>query len=572
MKKHIYLLALLAIVLATGCSDPLLDEEAPEHIAAASQSAGVTRSDAILYHEATSTWMRPIVDPYRLEHMQRACDNLAAAEAASTLSGVQRKRFAATRLASTHYHVRIYPKTEEEQWELEQDKDITVGYIPFDYAGLPLSELSGRQAVAAENVYPDERRYTITHEGYMTVHGPAPTETIVLPALYAVWPCTKPFPQDMDYEILYDVFLPEAAAATAARSRMSCDAPLDTEQLDLLEQEALALVFGRQKAVIPPPVNISFTGKITQLDKFLHREVPLANLQIRFQYGSNTMTTYTRDDGSFTILFKNSPVNTLFSCVFINDKWKITEEDSTKPITVINRIEDVDQCNFSLDFLTSPFVEIHRAVNFFYNGSHTVPKWYYEAGMRLIACPYEKKDVSGEFYYFNNKAAYIKIYTANKSDPQYKIPAVFHEMGHFIQYSMQGFGKFHLSRNLLIESYASYVGWYLGKRYYSTLGYTDKDHNPQGRQDWTKTQEKYADYSPLFVDLVDEYDQSLVDYRYNKDEIKNIPASVIDRLARECTTWWEYERVLTEYAGVYFSAEEMNDYLAPYRYFLNRRS
>lgn len=42
---------------------------------------------------------------------------------------------------------------------------------------------------------------SVTSDDYETVHGPNKPFTVDLPILYAVQPCDKPFPEDMDYEI-----------------------------------------------------------------------------------------------------------------------------------------------------------------------------------------------------------------------------------------------------------------------------------------------------------------------------------------------------------------------------------
>ena len=91
----------------------------------------------------TQSWIRPQNDPYRLENFQQAYDNIVSGEskivrasdefAASARS--VRKEFSATaktqlKLKATHYALKIFPKTEEEQRSLELDEQIKIAYRP----------------------------------------------------------------------------------------------------------------------------------------------------------------------------------------------------------------------------------------------------------------------------------------------------------------------------------------------------------------------------------------------------------------------------------------------------------
>lgn len=172
----------------------------------------------------TQSWIRPQNDPYRLENFQQAYDNIVSGEskivrasdefAASARS--VRKEFSATaktqlKLKATHYALKIFPKTEEEQRSLELDEQIKIAYTPFNYTSLPdeatqsLVFSKSRTQFCEED---EERRYSVTYEGGMIKDGPVEPVTIILPVLYAVWPVEKTFPVEMDFEILYEVFLP----------------------------------------------------------------------------------------------------------------------------------------------------------------------------------------------------------------------------------------------------------------------------------------------------------------------------------------------------------------------------
>ncbi len=85
-----------------------------------------TRSlDGAVYNEVVDAWMVPQADPYTLENFPKAYDKLAAQKSTQTLSKAQAAEFAASKkLAPTHYALKIYPKTEAEQWQVEMMEDV----------------------------------------------------------------------------------------------------------------------------------------------------------------------------------------------------------------------------------------------------------------------------------------------------------------------------------------------------------------------------------------------------------------------------------------------------------------
>ena len=77
-------------------------------------------------------------------------------------------------------------------------------------------------------------------------------------------------------------------------------------------------------------------------------------------------------------------------------------------------------------------------------------------------------------------------------------------------------------------------------------------------------------YSPLFVDLRDNYNQCerLNNSRYANDAIKNVPYSLINKLARE-SSWTGVKKVLREHiSSGYYTETQLNDFLVQWdKYF-----
>jgi hypothetical protein len=124
---------------------------------------------------------------------------------------------------------------------------------------------------------------------------------------------------------------------------------------------------------------------------------------------------------------------------------------------------------------------------------------------------------------------------------------------------------------LLQESFASYVGWYLTEKYYAELGYTKspgEDISGQDRQSWTSSVSgSMGYYSPLFVDLVDAFDQSSLYMAYNRDEIKSVHYATIMRIARESSNWTSCKSILREDPG-----QDWDTFMAPYDLWYQNRT
>ena len=77
------------------------------------------------------------------------------------------------------------------------------------------------------------------------------------------------------------------------------------------------------------------------------------------------------------------------------------------------------------------------------------------------------------------------------------------------------------------------------------------------RQYWAPHSSDY--YSPIFVDLTDDYNQ------YNlTDTITGVPASVIDNMGAQCTSVLQCKTHMSNYVGTYLTSSELNLYYSYY--------
>ncbi|MDR2890483.1 MAG: hypothetical protein LBV18_02620 [Alistipes sp.] len=531
-----------------------------------------------------------------MENFRAAYARLASGNSTQSLTRAEAAEFSdPEKLQPTHYALKIYPKGEEEQWKIELMEDVKVAYMPFDYVGLTEDEVenlpgtktrTGDSGVVAsdEAVFPGSYRYTVTYTDLESTEGPVPDETYILPILYAVWPIDKPLPEDMEYEVDYEVFLPRYDEASTRAQGLSAGT------LQALEGEAISLALGisvPERTATRANTIRTLTGYARFEDVFFWEqptwtksaELPMPNLKVRFQLGSSIWDTYTQSTGDFSIT-QAIPLAAECKHIFQHPKWKITSENSTSPITHSIGMSNKGYC---LTYVSLQEATMHVAVNYFYNESHPIRTWSYDAGIRLRAV--NRNGGSQGLGYFSwdrndRNPAEITIfndYIASSWEPNELISTVLHELGHFIHYGKRGgkhaiFSKVH---GLIVESFASYVGWCLTENYYYnhldwTRPYVGYQLSHQGRQTWSQTSTGSV-YSPLFVDLFDTYDQDPLNINsYNKDPINGFLHSIMREIGIECNTWSQVKTKLQQNVGMYCTQAELNTFVAPYDYWFAR--
>lgn len=565
-----HLLLLLITVFTWGCSDCYEIDEASyssECLTKSNYGSNSRKWDLTeaVYHLLTGAWIIPQKDPYDLNRLREACKLLAVSP-----EDVQ--------IVATHYAVKFFPKDEKEQWRIELAEGVSVDYTPFGYESVPydLTKELDAEPKNSEQIL-DDCRNIVTYTS-LTDDGISIEESYKIPVLYTVWPVEKPLPCDIEYEVDHAVFIPDYLKGGYDENQ--------TALLKAIEREAIHLALGVYPAELSNPARsndvITLQGYVYHYDSLCDSLIGLHNLKIRFQLGSNCWDTYVQQSGLFSITDEISTAAT-YKHVFQHPKWKLTNNNSTNPLTVNWGVVS-DRFNNSIDTLiiTSSYPDVRYsvlpAVNFYYNGSHYIRTWYYDEGIRIII-PGVIGDNVSEFY-FTESPTYIKVYENKHNDIGKLTGAVLHEFGHFTMYcECGGYNDYMINYygidRLLRESYASYVGWYLAKTMYASWGYTESppsDFSAQSRQDWVETNYSSSSilkyYSPLFVDLVDNFNQHDIDTSYNNDSIV-ISANVhlrIREMAAQCKTWDDIKAYLDDYIGIHYTQSQFNSFCAYYNY------
>jgi hypothetical protein len=496
----------------------------------------------------------------------------------------------------THYALKIYPRTEEEQWEIETMDDISVSYIPFGYTQLTQQEVEKVESTktrSAANISPFEvSPYTVTYENYESTDGGSTDPvTLQLPILYVIWPVEKPLPADLEYVVDHDVYMPSFTTVikAAATSRE------------------------------PYPVYITVD------DQTLGIDVPLANIPVTIRtndyyydpwddrdrpgyWTSGYLTGITDDDGMIDIapiiadypsLFPNDIYCHLYIDVHYRDpngKWRITSENSTATVSQTNSklchftwmgAQDSDGYMPSDNRQTH---EIHRAANYFFNTQTDFPKYAINGGIRIIASG-TPNSYEGVTYWYNNytNPPWIEIYNNNSTSSEV-VGTTLHELGHFTHYwnghSGSNANNYQNTLKGLKESFAPYVAWSLGERYYASLGWirpSVSSYFPYGditgdsRQGWVETLRlgQLGEYTPLFVDLADNYNQTTYwSSATPNDAIDGVPASVIWNVISTSRTWDQCRDKLEEYIGTgvgkYYTATEFQTWIEDFEFWFTR--
>ena len=432
--KYIFPLPLL-LVVSCYSSHMAIDWESPDS----------EEHKELFYCAETDTYIKPQKDPYRIENFQNALDSMLDDAADSKWTKAQRSFLEDLELVPTHYALRMYPRTEEQQWQLETMADISVSYIPFDYVPVLSEDIAGSQRSNVQSF--DISGNIITYENLESTMGFIGSVSFNLPVLYVTWPVDKELPENIDYDVDYPIYIPKYETLTKSS--------LDFDVISTLEKKAIELALGQRgidpKATKSTSVRGWFT--VETYDCYLKKRVPVPHLKVRTQLGSNILDYYTDDNGRFNVALNISD-DALVGFVFQHARWKLTTETSTSPRIgwkgTVGGFYENASCPVIFDAPSDQLYEVHRAVDFYYNSSHSIRTWHYDSGIRIIVSSESSSEANAYFTYSRTKPAYITVYDNNASARNKVIGSTLHELGHFTQYGERGGYKKYVSVQDLI--------------------------------------------------------------------------------------------------------------------------
>lgn len=525
MKKLVLFISVLFI--ACACSSLEYEREtSPPHANVVTKSTfSLKSSDNLFFHPQSGLYIS----------MNR--DAIDFFESASVNS-----------IQPTHIAVKFFPKDEEEKRTILGLDGVHVSYIPFGYDPVDPDAYEA-DGLGQVKIFTETeakiKTVTISSDDLADPVNPkvvlpfSYTESLSLPVMYVTMPIDVQYPTEIEHEIVY---------------RFPMENVL--ENINRAQQP-----------------QSGFTLKLQTYDAFLSSYVPLRSVQIVLSYNGFDTSVYTNGNGCAEIdpmLYNSSGHEFEVGVRYVmeNSKWTISRDDNSTPISgylgTVGELlgYDLNVFNVTKNLTSSTNEwEVHRAVDHYHNSSHALSSGTTsnEYGVTIHVKSNSDLGSYGYTQYWDKS-----IYIFNNGQPKQKlISTVFHELGH-IRQSWNCSFDYDSRERIVSESYASYIGWYLGEHYYLSKGYVKSSEseqiNQQGRQYWLGSN----DYSPFFVDLNDRFNQSSVSNSYINEGIEDVPHSVLDQVAKSCGTMSACAAYLRSLAGSYYTLEEINDYLSYY--------
>ena len=431
---------------------------------------------------------------------------------------LQPSRFDYTRTGNepTHRAIKVFPKSISEQQLISNLEDIRLSYIPFGYipASPEIQTMAKGLGVAA---FSETSPYTQLVTDFET--GPA---EIQLPIMYVLWPLEKPLPEGIEYEECFQIFVPTV-----------------TESVDAQTKSEI--------------VQDSYPARFRTYDAFLDTYIPLNKLAVHITNGYIIGTQYTNTNGRVYIdpyLIGIDPTEfPSFSVYYTMNtpKWTITRDGSLPIHATLGYVYSLWPNSFNSGTRTFNLVsasteyEIHRALDYYHYASNPYSSLIgpHETGVTICSVTDSLPGAGGKTD-ISDKT--ITIYN-NGYSCNIIISDVLHELGHIRHkyHYYYGDSSFEQVDTLLIESYGSFIGWYLGEQYYLSKGYIKTDStqviNDNWRQDWSPTSQiPYYWYSPLFIDLMDDYNQGENDSTKLYDDINEFGVLDVESAISTCKT------------------------------------
>lgn len=538
MKKF-YLLLTIALVGMASCHQDLFDDY--EMFQQADFSIGPSLDTTIIPIAGDNiTLGTRLLNPYSVTNMRRAYDNIS-----NELidAGIERDD-----ITTTHFYVRFKPNSEEELRSIKNSyADFAIYEYPLDY------ELNGRVSYHDPEI-PD----SLPTYQYASIDSLS-WETIARPV-------------NIEYEILERLFIPDEDVDTILTVQ-SCGTTSYNDAIEALVNESFLLTGNvedndmQENGIMASNDTWFPSGRITAYDDIANGQIPLQGVKVRARKWFTTKTATTDANGYFNINYGfKGKVN--YSIVWEGPLWDIRDGvilqayyNGPKKQGAWN-LEITDDGNKSIRYSA-----IHRAVYRMKLGD--------TYGISRINDSYTTKicykhvsgvDMNGIYWLeigcdiLPDIVIYGKDGDDNLRTIHQIISTTYHELGHASHFT-NARNKFIFSNLPLIESWASFVGYYLVWCEYQDLGYTYGPFStgsyvvenggylyavpyciPDNSINRQLTEVKAnEDYLPIFIDMYDKDNQwSLYDYYTNfidyylsrnllpKDYIRSIPANILE--------------------------------------------
>lgn len=423
-----------------------------------------------------------LINPYSVVNMQIAVQQV-----------IREKNLQLTvRLQPTHYYVRFLPASDEELESLELD--VNVNEL-FEY---PLDvEITSGGAYYHDPLIP---------EGEITWQ-------------YTTVPINYQF-SDIEYEILEELYLSDMANS---RIPLFNTPPNSSFTITYEDIELVSLKktnnFDALDSITYSRGSWNPSGTIKVWDHVIEDYIPIQGVKVVARRFFHTESAFTNEDGYFqTASFKN-PVK-------YKIKWETDEYDirsGTFGQAVLERKGGKFSSPWNLDIekdkIQMYYATVHRAAfRYHYQNIDGLRRPGYSSKLKI--CVYDKNGDSYGMNWANIDPFGIlpDIQIWAKHDDAYRpsngiLSTAIHELAHASHRKYMTGIQFSQVSDIIVESWARAVQWRVTQIEYSARGISDYDVPP-----WNDVEQRHLQnwdsgwshkYTPLFIDLIDNYNQSL---------------------------------------------------------------
>lgn len=466
--------------------------------------------------------------PYSIENLTKAYNNLPpATRSVIDLSAIK----------PTHYYVRFTPKSGE-------DLDTLRNYKPR----LILSET------------PLDREIVVNGAYYHDPSIPADLPTYQYSTI-SVEKWDKVVKElDVDATVLIEAFIPDYGddEGDFIATKSSLGMPMGA--YEALLKEAYRIT-GNEYDAIPDTKGSEWHpyGTITAYDDLADKCIPIPYVRVRGTHLLKTHETLTDENGYFRMSSFKNPAN--LKIIWESDMWDIRHGDfGQATYTGPKKSADDQEWNLGLYLKDQMhYAAIHRAAYRHYYGDNF--------GLTRPIDSRKEKISYSEDELFNSSGEAVPGYSIRQaggsiiSDIQIAqsvdgerqrafevFGATCHELGHVAHY-LHNKNQFSDSETRLRESWASFVAYAFTNQEYTEHGglsnLSTEERNYLNKQ---LCRDGYTNYLPLFIDLQDDYNQSLEHGQlfYSDDEIKNFPATSIEESAFQSRSFEDVKQYLRQ--------------------------
>ena len=448
------------------------------------------KDDEYFYYDG-----RPFIEinePFRIEDMADSLNNFVFEKYGNNGSYVS--------LKPTHYAIKIIFNNLNQIDAILKDSSLFFQQHPFNLKPVPF-ENSLNSRVRSNNAeahwdYSDD----IVEECEIALGNACP---IVLKPLYLFWPVSRPFPEGMDCTVCYEAFVPGAYNP----SRGEFDSELIQEWVNgYLHHDRMVYML-----------------KFKVYDTCLNLYKPIGNFTVSYWSSGDLCLLTVPSSGQITIYdVPNS--NSSLTLSFYTSDFAIREGLTSNVYALstgpLSNYGSGGFCNINLP--ANFYLDVYQSARYYYTGNSDILNQITRINnsnsfFSIHACDFTHVNgYLGVFYPSNPHVEIYNPYSYPSNDVSSRVfGTVLHELWHATHYYMMTPSDYSSVHSFIKESFASYFGWYNVFNYYSSVILNHQGVNSictQGRQSWTPTTTVNANYTPLFIDLFDDYNQAaLVD-------------------------------------------------------------